>query len=67
MAHKKTVPKLADEWQVKDDLRTLICAEEIKQDSKRMDAVRKCAREQLADIAKITVLADSKPDVGEKY
>lgn len=66
MAKANMVSASDKEWQAEDDLRTLLRAEEIREDSKRMAAVRKCAREQLADIAKITVLPDSKPEPGDK-
>lgn len=37
-----------DRWQAEDDLRTLIRAEEIKKDKKRLANARKAAKEQLA-------------------
>jgi hypothetical protein len=54
------VKSLANEykWQAEDDLRTLLNAEEIKEDKKRMKAVRECAKERLMDLAKISVMKD---------
>jgi len=54
------------DYQAEDDLRTLLRAEEIREDKKRMDAVRKCAKEQLADIAKVAAMPDEKPEPGDK-
>jgi hypothetical protein len=41
------------EWQTESDLRTLIEAEEIREDPKRLAAAKACAKEKLVDMAKI--------------
>lgn len=42
-----------DDWQVDDDLRTLMRAEEIEKDPKRMAAVRAMAKKKLLDLAAV--------------
>lgn len=42
--------KQEDEWRAQDDLRTLLDAKKIQKDSKRMAAVRKLAKEKMADM-----------------
>ncbi len=41
-------------WQVEDDLRTLVNAESIKKDSKRMSACRAMAKEKMAAMGAVT-------------
>lgn len=43
-----------DKWRVEDDLRTLLNAREIQNDTKRMAAVRKLAQVKMADMKKLT-------------
>ena len=38
------------EWRAQDDLRTLMEAKKIEKDRKRMDAVRKLAKEKMAEM-----------------
>lgn len=52
MASNKTSPAV-DDWQIKDDMRTLARAEEIKRDPKRLAAAKKSAREELANLKKV--------------
>lgn len=40
-------------WRAESDLRTLVDAEEIKKDSKRMAAAKKMGREQAAALRKV--------------
>ena len=42
------------EWRAQDDLRTLLEAKKIQKDSKRMAAVRKLAKEKMADMQALT-------------
>ena len=42
------------QWQVEDDMRTLLRAKEIQRDPKRMAAVRKLAQEKMADMKRLT-------------
>lgn len=48
--------KEQDRWQAEDDLRTLLRAEEIKKDKKRLAAARNMAKEQLASATAATKL-----------
>lgn len=41
-------------WQAEDDLRTLLRAEEIKADKKRMNNASKIAKQQMNSLAKFT-------------
>ena len=52
--------EMDDKWQAECDLRTLMEAEKVKKDAKRMAAVRKMAREQIA------MTAQYAGDEGEK-
>ena len=54
-----------DIYAVESDLRTLLEADEIREDKKRMNAVRKLAKDKLEDLAKISTLADVKPEKGD--
>lgn len=63
MAKKSTIayatgPSKAeqDRWQAEDDLRTLLRAEEIKKDKKRLASARTMAKEQLASATAATKL-----------
>jgi hypothetical protein len=53
-------------WRAEDDLRTLMAADEIKEDKKRMDAVRGLAKEKLVDLARLSVMAGDKPEANDK-
>lgn len=39
-----------DDWEVEDDIRTLMRAREIQRDPKRMAAVQKMARQKIEDM-----------------
>jgi uncharacterized protein with GYD domain len=51
-----------DDWQVQDDLRTLARAREIKQDPKRMAAVKKLAEQQMVAAAAAAASATDTDD-----
>jgi hypothetical protein len=64
MAKKSSKPVLAyseKDWQVEEDMRTLIRANEIQRDPKRLAAAKACARSKLsekqAELAKMKALA----------
>jgi len=40
-------------WRTEEDMRTLLRADEIRKDPKRMERVRKMAKERLAEFEKI--------------
>ncbi|WJN61360.1 hypothetical protein [Pseudomonas sp. SO81] len=50
----KGKPAVDDEWQIEEDMRTLLRAKEIQRDPKRMAAVRKLAQKKMADIKNLT-------------
>lgn len=53
---KKSSPAISvdSDWQVEDDMRTLLRAKEIQRDPKRMAAVRKLAQQKVADMKNLT-------------
>lgn len=55
-------PVPMDDWQVQDDLRTLARAREIKQDPKRMAAVKKLAEQQMVAAAATVAETEDKDD-----
>jgi hypothetical protein len=55
-------PVPMDDWQVQDDLRTLARAREIKQDPKRMAAVKKLAEQQMVAAAAAAASATDTDD-----
>jgi hypothetical protein len=59
------IPMMDDKWRVEEDLRTLLVADEIREDSARMAAVRKLAKEKRDDIGKIILMPDQKPEAGD--
>ena len=65
MKKSMAMPGMDAEYSAEMDLRTLLEADEIREDKKRMDAVRKLAKEKLVDIAKISNLPDEKPEPGD--
>ena len=58
---KAVLTAATDEWQAQTDLDCLMRASEIRKDKKRMDAVRKIAKERLAELAKVAVDVDNDP------
>lgn len=46
-----------DKWRARDDMRTVLEAARIQKDPKRMKAVTRCAREELAGMKAIKALA----------
>ena len=65
MKAMKMVRESEDSYRAESDLSTLLMADEIREDKKRMNAVRKLAKDKLEDLAKISVLADVKSEKGE--
>lgn len=49
-----------EEWQVEDDMRTLMRAKEIQADPKRMAKVKAMARKKLEQVASVMGEADEK-------
>lgn len=54
-----------DEWEIREDMRTLVRAEEIRRDPKRLAAARKMAKDEMQNLNKAldhtaTVAADKK-------
>lgn len=47
-----------DKWRAKDDLRTVVEAERIKKDPVRMKHVKRCAKEEIAEINAMKAIAD---------
>ena len=52
-------------WRTEDDLRTLIQAEEIREDPKRLSAAKAMAKEKLIDMGKIAAM-DVVAEPGDK-
>ena len=52
-------------YSAEQDLKALLEADEIREDKNRMNRVRKLAKDKLVDIAKISNLADEKPEPGD--
>lgn len=48
-----------DKWRAKDDMRTVLEAERIKKDPTRMKHVKRCAKEELAEMNAMKTLANS--------
>ncbi|MDO8312871.1 MAG: hypothetical protein Q7T25_13125 [Sideroxyarcus sp.] len=48
------------DWQAESDLRTLVEAEEIRGDPKRLAAAKACAKDKLVDMAKVAALPGDK-------
>jgi hypothetical protein len=65
MKKNNGIPEVSDKWQAEQDLQTLLDADDIREDDKRMTAVRKLAKDKLADMAKISAMATEKPSPGE--
>lgn len=42
-----------DDWQTEDDMRTLMRAEEVKRDPKRLAAAKACAKKKLEEVASV--------------
>ena len=45
-------PAARDEWEIREDMRTLVRAEEIHRDPKRLAAAKKMAKTELANLQK---------------
>lgn len=46
-----STPKMDDDWQTEDDLRTMCRAKEIMMDEKRHGAVKEMAKKKMTDMA----------------
>jgi len=53
MASKKNVLSGPEDWQVESDLRTMIEAEQIEKDPKRLAKVRELAKKRMMEIASV--------------
>ncbi|WP_447593538.1 hypothetical protein [Aquipseudomonas campi] len=51
---KKDTLAVDQEWQVEEDMRTVLRAKEIQRDPKRMAAVRKLAQKKMDDMKNIS-------------
>lgn len=62
---KKSTPKLSSwanedaKWRAESDLRTLIEAEQIEKDPKRIKAARELAKEKMLEVAAVAAESDS--------
>ena len=54
------------EWQTEQDVRTLMEAQEIREDPKRLAAAQACAKEKLLDMAAISAITGTPKDRGDK-
>lgn len=52
--------KREEQWQAESDMRTLVEAEQIKRDPKRLKRAQECARKKLTEVA--SVAGGSDPD-----
>jgi hypothetical protein len=48
-----------DKWRAKDDMRTVLEAKRIEKDPQRMKHVKRCAKEELAEMNAMKSLANS--------
>jgi hypothetical protein len=51
-AATKPVVRPRDEWEIREDMRTLVRAEEIRRDPKRLAAARKMAKDEMQNLNK---------------
>jgi hypothetical protein len=51
-AASKPVVRERDEWEIREDMRTLVRAEEIRRDPKRLAAARKMAKDEMQNLNK---------------
>lgn len=63
LSSNKTSPAGMEDWQVEDDLRTILAAAKIENDPKRMNAVRALAKKKSAEIQHIV---QEESDEGKK-
>lgn len=49
----------SDDWRVESDLNTLLEAEKIEKDPKRMSKVRALAKQKMLDVAKVAAEGES--------
>lgn len=66
MAKLGNAVQMDKDWQADNDLRTLLEAEEIRENPKRLSAAKAVAKEKLVDMAKIAALPGEKPEAGDK-
>lgn len=55
----KMKPTSETDWQARSDMQTLVDAEAIKRDPKRLAAAKKCAKEKLESIATVVATTAS--------
>lgn len=53
--NKISMRKEEERWQAESDMRTLIEAEKIKADPKRLAAAQKCAKDKMMEVAAVAV------------
>ena len=58
MASKKNVLSGPEDWQVESDLRTMIEAEQIEKDPKRLAKVKALAKKRMMEIASVASETD---------
>ncbi|MCU7372846.1 hypothetical protein PEC18_18775 [Paucibacter sp. O1-1] len=51
---KASAPRAPDEWEIREDMRTLIRAKEIQSDPKRLARAKAMARKELENLKKVT-------------
>lgn len=49
----KAVTASDNDWQAEDDMRTLMRAEEVRRDPKRLAAAKACAKKKLEEVASV--------------
>ena len=49
----KGTPTSTTDWQAEDDMRTLMRAEEIKRDPKRLASAKACAKKKIEEVAAV--------------
>lgn len=53
MSKSASTPYSEDDYRAQDDMQTLVRAEEIRKDKKRMAAAVKCAKDKIADMESV--------------
>lgn len=58
--NKISMRKEEERWRVESDMRTLVEAEEIRRDTKRLAAAKKLAQEKMLEVAAVAGQPDAK-------
>lgn len=66
MAKGSIAVTMDKDWQADADLRTLLEAEEIRENPKRLAAAKAAAKEKLVDMAKVATIHGEKTEAGDK-